>query len=105
PLVSVQGHNARPYAVETAAAVLASYLLIRAAQDPRPACFGGYGGSLVLLGSLHLFGLLLIAAHALALIPAARARSSEPGAGRPGGQPVSAGTPGSAGMPGPPGHG
>ena len=67
PEVSVQGHDARPYAMVTAAAVLASYLLIRAADDPRPARLAGYGMSLVLLGYLHLFALLLIPAHAIAL--------------------------------------
>jgi mannosyltransferase len=67
PEVSVQGHDARPYAMITAAAVLASYLLVRAAGDPRPARFAGYGLSLVLLGYLHLFALLLVPAHAIAL--------------------------------------
>src|SRR5215470_3952070 len=64
PEVSVQGHDARPYAMVTAAAVLASYLLVRAADDPRPAWLAGYGTSLVLLGYLHLFALLLVPAHA-----------------------------------------
>lgn len=72
PLVSVQGHDARPYAFETAAAVLSSYLLVRAAQDSRWRWFTGYGLSLVLLGYLHMFGLLLVVAHACVLIPAAR---------------------------------
>jgi mannosyltransferase len=67
PEVSVQGHDARPYAMVTAAAVLASYLLLRAADEPRPARFAGYGMSLVLLGYLHLFALLLIPAHAITL--------------------------------------
>jgi mannosyltransferase len=67
PEVSVQGHDARPYAMITAAAVLASYLLIRVADDPRPTRLAGYGMSLVLLGYLHLFALLLVPAHAIAL--------------------------------------
>jgi mannosyltransferase len=67
PAVSVQGHDARPYAMVTAVAVLASYLLARAADDPRPARFTGYGLSLVLLGYMHLFALLLVPAHAIAL--------------------------------------
>jgi mannosyltransferase len=67
PEVGVQGHDARPYAMVTAAAVLASYLLVRAAGDPRPARFAGYAMSLVLLGYLHLFALLLIPAHAITL--------------------------------------
>jgi mannosyltransferase len=67
PEVSVQGHDARPYAMVTAAAVLASYLLLRAVEDPRWARFAGYGLSLVLLGYLHLFALLLVPAHAITL--------------------------------------
>lgn len=67
PEVSAQGHDARPYAMVTAAAVLASYLLIRTADDPRPTRLAGYGVSLVLLGYLHLFALLLVPAHAIAL--------------------------------------
>jgi mannosyltransferase len=67
PEVSVQGHDARPYAMITAAAVLASYLLVCVADDPRPARLAGYGMSLVLLGYLHLFALLLVPAHAIAL--------------------------------------
>lgn len=67
PEVTVQGHDARPYAMVTAAAVLASYLLIRVADDPRAGRLAGYGVSVVLLGYLHLFALLLVPAHALAL--------------------------------------
>jgi mannosyltransferase len=72
PMVTIRGHDARPYAFETAAAVLATYLLVRAAQDPRTRCWVGYGLSLVLLGYLHMFGLVLLAAHILVLIPASR---------------------------------
>src|SRR5215831_11413432 len=67
PVISMQGHDARPYIMVTAAAVLASYLLVRAAGDPRPHWFTTYASSLVLLGYLHLFGLLLIPAHAISL--------------------------------------
>lgn len=72
PLVGVQAHDARPYAFETAAAVLSSYLLLRAADRPTRLRFAWYGLSLVILGYLHLFGLLVILAHACVLIPAAR---------------------------------
>jgi mannosyltransferase len=68
PVVSEQGHDARPYAMVTAAAVLASYLLIRAAEDPRPRRFATYSASLALLGYLHLFALLLVLAHAVMLL-------------------------------------
>src|SRR5215469_16459309 len=72
PLVTYQGHDARPYALETAVAVLATYLLLRAAENPAAARFAAYAISLVLLGYMHLFGLLIIPAHAFALIPVAR---------------------------------
>src|SRR5262249_44125017 len=65
PMISAQGHDARPYGMVAASAVLASYLLIRAVADPRRRWFAGYGVSLVLLCYLELFGLLLILAHAI----------------------------------------
>jgi mannosyltransferase len=74
PTVSLQGHDARPYAMVTAAAVLASYLLVRAAQDPRPRWFAAYGLSVALVGYIQLFGLLLMAAHAVTLIGLGRRR-------------------------------
>ena len=67
PEASMQGHNARPYAMVIAAATASSYLLLRVAEDPRRARVAGYGLSLVLLGYLHMFALLLIPAHAIAL--------------------------------------
>jgi mannosyltransferase len=107
PLVSFQGQDARPYAAETAAAVLATCLLLRVVDKPVSRRLTGYGLSLVLLGYLHLFGLLIIPAHALALIPLARlararlarARRAEAGSEGPGpGGPVT-------GRPGPGGDG
>jgi hypothetical protein len=84
PMISAQGHDARPYGMVTAAAVLASYLLIRAIDDPRPRWFAAYGVSLVLLAYLELFGLFLIAAHAITLA-GLRSRPGEgPMAGDPG---------------------
>ncbi len=83
PIVTQQAHDARPYAMVTAAAVLASYLLLRAAADPRPARFAGYGLSLALLGYLEVFGLLIVLAHAITLIGLVRQRNG-PGRGDPG---------------------
>jgi mannosyltransferase len=68
PTVSAQGQDARPYAMATAAAVLSSYLFVRIIGDPQRRWFVGYGLSLVLLGYLHMFGLLLVAAHVVTLI-------------------------------------
>ncbi len=87
PTVTVQGHDARPYSMVTATAVLASYLLVRTAQDPRPRWFAAYGLSLVLVGYAQLFGLLLVPAHAITLIGLSRTGSREAD-GRPGGVPL-----------------
>jgi mannosyltransferase len=67
PAVSLQGHDARPYALVTAAATAASYLLLRVAADPRPGWLAGYAAALTLAGYLQLFALLLIPAHAVTL--------------------------------------
>jgi len=83
PAVTAQGHDARPYAALAAAAVLASYLLVRAVQDPRWRWFVGYGLSLAGVGYLQLFGLLLLPAHAVTLVGLVRGSRGE-GAGRPG---------------------
>ena len=84
PTVTQQGHDARPYAAVTAAAVLASYLLVRAAQDPRWRWFAAYGIALVLVGYLQLFGLLLLPAHAVTLAGLGHGRRAG-GDGRPAG--------------------
>ena len=83
PIVTQQAHDARPYAMVTAAAVLASYLLLRAVADPRPARWAGYGLALVLVGYLELLALVLMAAHAVALAALSR-QQSLPGQGRAG---------------------
>lgn len=83
PMVTLQGHDARPYGLVTAAAVLASLQLIRVADDPRPWRFAGYGASVLLLGYLELLALPLVAAHAVTL--AALRRSRNRPAGTPGG--------------------
>ena len=74
PTVTRQAHNARPYAMVTAAAVLASYLLVRLAERATARRLAGYALSLVLVGYLQLFGLLLLPAHAVALAALARRR-------------------------------
>ena len=91
PTVTVQGHDARPYAMVTAAAVLASYLLVRAAHDPRRRWFAAYGLSLVLVGYVQLFGLLLVPAHAVTLTGLCR-RAQRGSAGQPGQSPAGSST-------------
>jgi mannosyltransferase len=74
PQVSYYGQTARPYAMATALAAVASYLLVRALQaaaagDKLRGWLTGYAVCLAALGYMHLFGLLLVAAHA---VPVAR---------------------------------
>jgi len=91
PIVTQQAHDARPYALVTAAAVLASYLLLRAVADPRPARWACYGLSLALVGYLELLALLVVAAHAVTLAALSWQQSvpawSRAGPGRAGGVP------------------
>ena len=75
PTVSLQAHDARPYAMVTATATAASYLLLRVAADPRPRWLAGYAVALALTGYLQLFGLLLVPAHAVTLAWLARRRA------------------------------
>jgi mannosyltransferase len=70
PPITAYGQIIRPYAVVTALAAAASYLLVRAlgAAAGRSSVRGwltGYGACLAVLGYLHPFGLLLIVAHAV----------------------------------------
>jgi mannosyltransferase len=68
PAVSWFAQNARPFAMETAAAAAASYFLVRLAGDSgRRRWAGWYAASLVALGLANVFGLLLIPAHAVTL--------------------------------------
>jgi mannosyltransferase len=81
PTVTVQGQDVRPYAMVTAAAVLASYLLIRTAADPRPRWFAAYGLAVVLTGYLLLFALLVVPAHAVTLAALTRRPGAAHGPG------------------------
>lgn len=83
PTVTVQGQDARPYAMVTAAVVLSSYLLIRASADSRRRWLVAYGLSLVLVGYMQMFALLMVPAHAVTLTGLGRRRPAEEG--RPGG--------------------
>ncbi len=69
PVVSRFGQEARPYAMVTALAVLASYLLVRAleADGRRRGWLAGYALALACLGAMNLMGLLLIPAHAVSV--------------------------------------
>jgi len=72
PALSSWGQNARPYALEIAAAVFASYWLLRLPARPGPRPLAAYAASLTLLGYLNLFGLLLVPAHAITIAATSR---------------------------------
>jgi mannosyltransferase len=86
PEVSLYGQDARPYAIVVALAAIASYLLVRAMQDEagtRHRWLAGYAVCVGALGIMDIFGLLLIAAHAVTVgLRCLR----EAGPGSPGGE-------------------
>jgi mannosyltransferase len=70
PNVTWYAQNARGYALVTAFAAIASYLLVRAmeaAPGPRRRWLAGYGVTLAAVGLGNIFALLLIPAHGLTL--------------------------------------
>jgi mannosyltransferase len=73
PQVSRYAQEGRSYALVLACAVLASYLLVRAAAEPGRRWLAGYGCAVAALGLLNLFGLLLLAGHAVFLLARHRA--------------------------------
>jgi mannosyltransferase len=74
PAVSWYGQDARSYAMVTALATTASYLLVRflGAGGSRRGWLAGYGLALTGLGLVNIFGLLLIPAHGLTVALTAR---------------------------------
>jgi mannosyltransferase len=76
PQISLYAQDAREYAAVTALAATASYLLVRALTAPgrRTRWLIGYAVCLGVMGSLNVFSLLLLGAHAITVaIAAARA--------------------------------
>jgi mannosyltransferase len=74
PQVSRYGQEGRPYAFVLACAVVASYLLVRAVDEPGRRWLPGYGCAVAALGLLNLFGLLLLVGHAVFLLAGHRTR-------------------------------
>ncbi|WP_242907972.1 glycosyltransferase family 39 protein [Actinomadura terrae] len=67
PITSRYGQEVRQYALVSAGAVLAAYLLLRALEDPRPRVgwYAAYAGAMGLMGWFHLYALFLVPAHGL----------------------------------------
>src|ERR1022692_1778409 len=89
PEVSWYGQDARSYAMVTALATTASYLLVRflGAGGSRRGWLAGYGLALTGLGLVNILGLLLIPAHGLTVaLTARRPGGLRPGGLRPGGR-------------------
>jgi len=87
PEVSWYGQDARSYAMVTALATTASYLLVRVlgAAGSRRGWLAAYGLALTGLGLVNIFGLVLIPAHGLTVALAARRPGDRPaGDRRPG---------------------
>jgi mannosyltransferase len=103
PLTTRYAQEARPYALTTLFAVLATYLLVGAVAETgavtgavtgarghpgarRSAWWAGYAAALVLTGLFNLFAVLLAVGHGVSLLVAGRTA-------RPTGSPASASTP------------
>ncbi|MEV4492451.1 glycosyltransferase family 39 protein [Micromonospora coxensis] len=72
PGTSRYAQEARPYALATLFAVLATVLLVRALDRPGRARWAGYAAAVAALGLTHLLALTLLPAHALAVLIARR---------------------------------
>ncbi|MFI5487423.1 glycosyltransferase family 39 protein [Micromonospora echinaurantiaca] len=102
PGTSRYGQEARPYALATFLAVLATLLLVEALRRPGWARWAGYAAAVAALGLTHLIALTLLAAHAVAVLAARRTpdRAGLPAAAVPG-RPGTTGDPTSTSGPAP----
>src|SRR5258706_11492490 len=67
PLTTRYAQEARPYALTTLFAVLATYALVRAVASPRWPWWVLYAAALLLAGLFRLLSVLIVAAHAVSL--------------------------------------
>ncbi|MEV4463133.1 glycosyltransferase family 39 protein [Micromonospora echinofusca] len=72
PGTSRYGQEARPYALATLLAVLATLLLVEATARPGWTRWVGYAAAVAALGLTHLVALTLLAAHAVAVLATRR---------------------------------
>ncbi|WP_406041221.1 glycosyltransferase family 39 protein [Micromonospora sp. NBC_00898] len=114
PGTSRYAQEARPYALATFLAVLATLLLVEALRRPSWARWAGYAAAVAALGLTHLIALTLLAAHAVAVLlvqwrdptaagldapweGTARSANDRPGGDRPADERPDGERPGSAG--------
>ncbi|MEU7573907.1 glycosyltransferase family 39 protein [Micromonospora sp. NPDC049240] len=83
PATSRYGQEARPYALATLLAVLATLLLVDALCRPSRRRWAGYAVAVAALGLLHLIALTLLAAHAVAVLLTAARGPTAAGLGPP----------------------
>ncbi|WP_440067110.1 glycosyltransferase family 39 protein [Streptosporangium sp. OZ121] len=84
PMVSRYAQEARSYAIVTAVAVLATWVLVEATRRSGRRWYLAYGACLVLLGWFHVYALLLVLAHVVTVLWWRRAPSpSSPSPFRP----------------------
>jgi len=76
PTVTRYAQEARSYATVACFAVIATYLLVRGLEDGRRRWWAGYAGAVALTGLFNLFGLLVVPAHAVTVLVAARRASA-----------------------------
>ena len=79
PLTTRYSQEARPYALATLFAVVASYAFLRAIESPRWRRWVLYAAALLLAGLFNLFAVLLAVAHGLTLIWLSRAKPAVSG--------------------------
>ncbi len=72
PMVSRYGQEARPYGLAVAAALISTWLLIRAFDDPCWSRWCWYAAALVGVGLTHIVALLILLPHAAAMWRPAR---------------------------------
>ena len=89
PQTTYYAQDARPYGPVVMFAVIATYLLVRAAADRRWRWWTAYGAAIALTGLFNLFALLLVVAHGATLLLArVQARGLRRAAGAPAFQPA-----------------
>jgi mannosyltransferase len=85
PAVSQYAQEARSYAIVSALAVLATYLMVHAAQRPTTARLACYGAAALTLGMVNIMtALLLVPAHAVVIFAAWRSDPAPAAIRRPG---------------------
>ncbi len=72
PVTSRYAQEGRSYALVSAAAVIATWLLLRACERPTRGRLATYAAAIAVLGYLHLYALLLVLVHALHLVVTSR---------------------------------